>query len=157
MTTIDIEINNSTPVLKDINSSATILFTKNQSKKYIHELDENNILIIERIRDDSAHMYFTDKYNNYINIPEGFVLYDYNSVSNLTEIENGSFTNPGPHPMKRKESFSFIGANFPEDLRPPYDTSFYVIHYNEYYDVTYNDNILFKLTPNYCLEVITEL
>ena len=157
MNSIDISINKPTYVNNDINSSETIVFSKNQNKKYTHEIDTDLFLYIERVKDETAHMYFTDKYSNYVDIPEGFVLYDYNSVVNLSEIESSnSSSTPLPNPLRKKEAFSFVGANMPEDVRPPYITSFYVIHSNEYYDITYNNNILFKLTPNYSLAVITE-
>jgi len=58
---------------------------------YENNLDENIILVIERLNHSVAHVYFTDNQKQMINIPSGFSLFDKTNNVDGTKFQNGYY------------------------------------------------------------------
>jgi hypothetical protein len=55
--------------------------------KYIYNMNSTTILLIKRINHSVAVLYFTDKMNNKIDIPDDIVIYTYDYQTNKKVIQ----------------------------------------------------------------------
>ena len=58
---------------------------------FASSLDENIILVIERVNHSVAHVYFTDNQKQTINIPSSFSLFDKTNNVNVTKFQEGYY------------------------------------------------------------------
>ncbi len=62
----------------DAQTSSQMSFNfRNVTKTYTHNISENVVIHIDKIINSVATLYFTNKYNEKIDIPSGLVVYEY--------------------------------------------------------------------------------
>ena len=122
--------------------SKMLYFTKNEHHSY-DIMDTGLKIHFENVTESETHMYFTDDYENFINVPNGIIVYRYGLFPNemLKVIHNITVPKPSPDANNRR-------------LITTYANNYYILNSKHRYDIQYHNRNVLCLEPQNCLKFV---